>query len=95
MRRTTPGSSGCTTFVRPDDTVLPDATATMSSLPRHAHASATQNSAISVRATQRDAGDTGVSISSRCAGRNSSSCAERGTGSIDLRCAHESRITRP
>ena len=81
MRLTTPASSGWMTLVRDPTTVLPGATATISSLPMQAHSSATVKNAMIVRMIQREAGETGVSVNSRCAGRKASSSSVRAGGS--------------
>jgi hypothetical protein len=73
MRRTTAVSIGCNTLVRLLTTVLPGATATMSSRPKIAHSKAMQKKLMISRIVQRSVGDAGASISSRCAGRNASS----------------------
>src|SRR5262245_27053543 len=73
MPRTTPVSNGWIVLVRPLGMILPDATATMSSVPMHAKASATLNTAMMVKAMARPIGEGGVSTISRAAGRNSSS----------------------
>src|SRR5580693_1319653 len=77
MARTTPVSNGCTTFVRPVGTILPGAVAMMSMLPNDAQASATQNSAMMVKAMERPTGEGGVSTISSAAGKNASSSRSR------------------
>src|SRR5215831_4237809 len=77
MARTTPVSNGWTIFVRPLGTIRPVAVVTMSTLPRAAQASATQNSAIMVPPTAPASGCGGVSTISRAAGRKASSSADR------------------
>nr|WP_244292504.1 hypothetical protein [Xanthomonas hyacinthi] len=95
MRRTTAVSAGWMTLVRESATVLPGATATMSSLPRHAHNRATQKNATMVRIVQRAVGETGVSISSRWAGRNARSSSRRAGASSARRAAQAERNTPP
>src|SRR6202035_1224784 len=56
--------------------ILPDAEATMSILPNEAHNSAKQNTAMTVAAIARPAGDAGVSTTSSAAGRKAISAAD-------------------
>src|SRR6478752_5023205 len=77
MARTTPVSNGCTTLLRPLDTTLPVADATMSIVPQADHASAAQTRAISANAMARPIGDGGVSVISSAAGRKAVSSALR------------------
>src|ERR1700722_2952882 len=56
--------------------ILPDAEATMSIWPNEAHNSAKQNTAMTVAATARPAGDAGVSTTSSAAGRKATSAAD-------------------
>src|SRR5262245_25856691 len=57
--------------------ILPGATATMSTVPMHAQASAMPNTAIMVKAMARPIGDGVVSTISSAAGRNASSSLRR------------------
>src|SRR6266446_6410147 len=57
--------------------ILPGATATISTVPMHAQAKATLNTAMMVKMTAWPAGDEGVSMISRAAGRNASSSFRR------------------
>src|ERR1700682_3029821 len=57
--------------------ICPCATATMSTVPTHAQAKATTNTAMMVKATARPIGDGGVSTISSAAGRNASSSLRR------------------
>src|SRR5215471_373969 len=73
MAETIPASRGCTALVRPVGTILPGATAMISTRPMQAHATAAAKNTVMRIATVRPAGDAGVSRTSRAAGRNSSS----------------------
>src|SRR5882724_8016230 len=86
MARTTPASSGCTSLVRPLGMILPGATATMSTVPRDAHAAAAQKTRTMVKAMALPIGEGGVSTTSRAAGRKASSSRRRlarGFASVD------------
>src|SRR5262249_33557163 len=83
IARTTPVSNGWMTLLRPVGTILPGATATMSTVPSTVHASATQKTATIVAATARPIGEGGVSTTSSAAGRKAASCRarrDRGSG---------------
>src|SRR5215467_6798459 len=77
MARTTPVSNGWIIFVRPLGTIRPVAVVTMSTLPRDAHVSARQKSAMIVPPIAPANGGGGVSTISRAAGKKASSCADR------------------
>jgi hypothetical protein len=68
-------SSGCTTFTWPSGTTLPSADATMSMCDSEAQITAAVIKAHSAQAVKRSVGDSGVSINSMVAGRNSRSSA--------------------
>ena len=72
-----PGSSGCTSLVRPLGMILPGATETMSTVPNAAQAAARQVTTMTVMVMARPIGDGGVSTISSAAGRKSSSARER------------------
>src|SRR6516165_12356711 len=57
--------------------ILPAADATISTWPKNAHASARQNSAMTLNTIVRPTGDGGVSTCSSAAGRKASSCLSR------------------
>src|SRR5437660_3403362 len=65
------------TFVRPLGMILPEAVATMSTVPRQAQASASTNTAMIVAPIARPIGDGGVSTISSAAGRKASSWSRR------------------
>src|SRR5678816_1821078 len=65
------------TLVRLLGTILPVAVATMSMVPHHAHARATQKKPMSAKTMARPTGDGGVSTISSAAGRNASSSRRR------------------
>src|SRR3974377_2451705 len=75
MARTTPVSRGWTILVRPLGMIFPEAVATMSIFPNEAQASAIQNSAMMLQLIISAYGVTGVSTTSRAAGRNA--CSSR------------------
>src|SRR6266571_3639798 len=75
MARIIAVSSGCTTLTWPSGTTLPSATATMSICDSEAQISAAAISPHSAHAVNRSVSDSGVSISSIVAGRNSRSSA--------------------
>src|SRR5215468_2209897 len=77
MARTTPVSKGWTTLLRPPDTTLPWAEATMSIVPQAAQASAAQNNRMMVVPMARPIGEGGVSTISKAAGRKAVSSARR------------------
>src|SRR5216683_2625638 len=77
IARTTPISKGWMTLVRPLGMILPEAVATMSTVPRQAQASASTNAAMIVAPIARPIGDGGVSTISSAAGRNASSWSRR------------------
>ncbi|MNN47454.1 hypothetical protein D3C81_1618740 [compost metagenome] len=78
MDRTTAVSDGWITLVRELTTVLPGALATISSFPTSAQTKATRKIVMIDHITILVKGETGVSMSSRCAGRNSTSSRLRG-----------------
>src|SRR4051794_36826383 len=81
MARTIPPLSGWMTLLRPDGTTFPRAVATMSTCPKMAQINAMAKNTMIVPAMARPAGEAGVSMISREAGRNSrSSLARAGTG---------------
>src|SRR6266576_519074 len=65
------------TLVRPLGIILPEAVATMSTVPRQAQATARTKNAMTVAPIARPAGDAGVSTISSAAGRKASSCSRR------------------
>src|ERR1700747_3301061 len=67
-------------LVRPLGMIFPCAGATISTVPTHAQTKAAQTRAIIVAAIARPAGDAGVSVISRAAGRKASSYSPRRTG---------------
>src|SRR3954454_3433730 len=77
IARTTPVSNGWTTLLRPLDTTLPVAEATMSIVPQADQASAAQTRSIRAIAMARPIGDGGVSVISSAAGRKATSLALR------------------
>src|SRR5260370_1385812 len=87
IARTTPVSNGWIVFVRPLGMILPGATATISTVPMHAQAKATLNTAMMVKMTAWPAGEEGVSMISSAAGRNASSSFRR-----SMRCLGGARI---
>ena len=80
-------------LLRPPDTVLPEAAATISILPNQDHSKAKSANAIIKRAAHFGAAETGVSVSSKCAGKNASSSAVRLGGSNWSRTAQTLRHT--
>src|SRR5262252_6831426 len=77
MARTTPISSGWTVLVRPLGTISPGAVATISTCPMVAQATASTKNRMMTPPIARPAGEAGVSMISRAAGRNSSSSRRR------------------
>src|SRR6266852_2033849 len=82
MERITPVSNGWISLVRPPDTILPVAVATMSTLPNDAHTSAMQKTVMMLAPMARPIGDGGVSVISSAAGRNAISCSRRRTSAL-------------
>src|SRR5215468_11283414 len=87
IARTTPVSSGCMTLVRLLGMIRPDAVATISTLPKHAHARAKQNNAMMVPPMAPAIGGGGVSTISSAAGKKASSSSPRTAGL----CGRETR----
>src|SRR5262249_38704131 len=75
--------SGCTSLMWPLGMILPEATATMSTVPSAAQAMARQAATITVAEIARPIGEGGVSTISSAAGRKASSERER-RGSLRL-----------
>src|SRR4029450_5306170 len=76
-------------LVRPVGMILPSATATMSTVPMLAQASAALNTMAIVQATARPTGDGGVSTISSAAGRKASSSRRRSCLRSARRCGKD------
>src|SRR6266699_3595437 len=93
IARMMPVSNGWMILVRPLETILPCAEATMSICPRQAQMRARQKIAMMKAPIARPVGDTGVSTISSAAGRNASSSAFRLVRAVEGFCSGLPRLT--